>query len=79
METAEDTRSKPIAIPSDFRSGLANAIIFRNEDTFCESLLAKENKRDHNGGRKGGGDGGRVLYALARPGDLDRDVKREEL
>lgn len=32
MDTEEDTRSRPMAIESSFRSGLAKATIFLNED-----------------------------------------------
>lgn len=32
MDTEDETRSKPMAISSGFRSGLARDTIFRNED-----------------------------------------------
>ena len=38
MDTEDETRSKPIAIDSGFRSGLARATIFRNEDAVGGAL-----------------------------------------
>jgi hypothetical protein len=38
MDTEDETKSKPIAIDSGFRSGLARATIFRNEDAVGGAL-----------------------------------------
>jgi hypothetical protein len=38
MDTEDETKSKPMAIDSGFRSGLARAMIFRNEDAVGGAL-----------------------------------------
>ena len=38
MDTEEETNSRPMAISSGFRSGLASDMIFRSEDTLCGPL-----------------------------------------
>ena len=46
IDTELEMRSKPIAIPRGFRSGLARAIIFLNEDAlFTESPLRNDEGR----------------------------------
>lgn len=72
MDTADDTSNKPIAIVSGLRSGFASATIFRNDETFWESLLGR--KRAHIDGF---GRGGGVLYALENASGLFSWVNRD--
>ncbi len=64
MDTVEETRRSPIAIPRGFLSGLASDMIARNDDALLEgSCVDKGRKRDDRG-RLGGSGGTGVVVVV---------------
>ncbi len=72
IDTALDTMSKPIAIPSGFFSGTASETILRNDDAvLAESCVSAGRNRFHMDVFGGGGVGGLLCVAGVAGGEGD--------
>jgi hypothetical protein len=69
MDTDEDIKSSPMAVRSGFRSGLARAIILRNEVAFFGVVVTEAGNMRDNKDDFGGFEGSSVSLVAEGPSE----------
>lgn len=75
IDTEEEINNNPTANDRGFFSGLAKAMIFRNDEALWLSLAVTANIRDHSERFGTGGAGVGVEYARREPAHPARDAE----